>query len=1361
VKNLDGNWYAGGVEADQSLGHGTYRWYTVGKPDQLDSNLVARLSTYYDISHELDIEFAQGYQDEPTNIFYTVQPYYVAGHRYADAHSFTGTLTTHEFAWTPRRVAYRSWYGHCAEPPSPSATIAQWSYEGGDVPDDTNELVRMSLWMLDAIPPASSQELVIADFIYECATGTVLLDDFEDGILSNIWERYNDSGSQITESNGQLRITPANVDDDSLGIRTTNTFSWNDDGLSYIFDANLATITVTSARGTGGADVWSYQSVISGENGIYDPYSASNAAILRAGYDQSADQLTLEFLTKTGLANSWGTSRYMGTIDNASSFFNGSGLDLRFSLVYSNYAVSATYQGNPVSITLVSGASTGVHNLGNALYNYQYVAGAQNHDDGRGSIYWNEVHLHTDAELSSTTDEGEGSGPGEKTIQIGDADHGTTWRAPIDTRYIKHRSEMLYHADLIDRPGTITQLQVYVLAPPDITIQDYTIRMRTTTDESLTEYFINDGWTNVYEADTLIPSGTRGWYAFDLSTPFHYNGSDNLLIDFIFDISSTDDDPLPTASYTYSDYDGALVCSASRDDPFTWSTYPRGRKFKHHGNRMIDVRLVFADEAPAAIGENLSFEDGPQGFLTNVPSWEVEGSAYAGAIKGSPVFHKDQSLKLWKDGGNGDQKLCQYFSFSSTNEYTLTGYILTQSSEPFKGSNAYGALLLRWYGASGLLRTDTSGHFSGTNVNNVWFQYSVSGTPPSGTTSGQICCALFSSPDQEGSLFFDRLEMTAQPASSLPDGTPLPIVTELYDEFNDTTMSNCWSRAGDFADTEYEETNGAFRIRPGTNWTWQSSGYVSVQPTAWNNTNGWCVFSALLSTVEVDSVSGTNDIEILLSISSEPENAWYVTNSISLYGYYSATDNYIIMQLLTKTDLPGDNGNERFNGMITNVSSYFGITNGIRISIALGQDQYDLRFNDGAGHPVPFNLNAGSTRGLHYLGEKLTNAYWYVGAQNDSLKRGSVYWNRTEVFKMNAPVATGGNAAQISTDGQGLVSITNLVSDPNGDACRLQLQASTNSGADWFSIQISTLTSSLPCSIVSDPWSVQVMHIQTTNDTYKLATNEIVVTWNTQLAGLTNTALTNVQIRLLADDGYVGASVVTGTAFVVDNLGPSPTSAVITVESGDAYTFKTNLDATWSGFTDISGVIGFYYSLDDNGGTTSGVWATSSPGTVNGVTPDATNLVYVWARDTYGNIGASASDAIVILTEANDYDEDDMPNGWEDANSLSPINSADATSDDDLDGYTAREEFYFDTDPQLQSSSVRFETGGNDVDNVIVRWIASTGRVYSIYFSDIPGDTWQPVAGQTNMPGISGTMSCTNSLNGLTSRCFRIGVKFP
>ncbi len=1059
---------------------------------------------------------------------------------------------------------------------------------------------------------------------------------------------------------------------------------------------------------------------------------------------------------------------------------------MRLTLVYSNYAVAAFYDGSPVGITTVSGSDNTAHNLDPASFrDSRYVVGAVNNNDGRGAVYWEEVQARRVAELESTAAAPDGGSGGSTLVQLGDGNAANTWRNPVGTRYNKFRSQVLYRAPQIGQSGLITQLQVRVAAPPAITLSGYTIRMQHSSLNDLSTSFVNSGWKTNYQANTTIPAGFNGWYPFNLSSNFYYNGTNNLLVDFIVNNSSRDDSPQAACTYTVGSGTQGTYGGANSGDPFAWTSYS-GLSGKYTGSRYCDIRLAISNDQPASLGANLSFESGPRGYLTNVPSWQVEGSELSGFIKGSPVYHGTNSLKLWKDGGTGDQHLYQYFETQVTNQYTLSGYILSQSTEPFVGADAYGALLLEWYGAGGLLQSCNSAHFTPTNTYNIWTYYEVAAVPPANTTSGRIVCALFSSPDQNGSLYFDRLALAYGPAPAPTGAVPVTRSTIVADEFNDNQLSNIWAISwGGGPDADVRETNGTFLVKPGTA-TNQSTGCAT--PASWNNTSCWYVFSATLSTVQLDSTKSGNDIALLLGICSAPDNPWWVSSSVGLWGYYDQDIDQVWWELLIKSNAPASLGTARFNCTMEGVSRYMDGTNTLRVSIALGLNRYDVRFNDARGLPVPYSLNGGSPRGNHDLGSSLDSAYWYVGAQADITNRGRVFWDRTGVWTDLAPTSSLISAAQVSLDGSGIVCITNRVCDPNGDSCRLQVQASTNGGSSWFNAWGAAVASAYGATLASTQTVVQVVSIQTTNEDYGLtATNPVAFSWDTLNAfaggSLAGRSVTGVLVRVAADDGDVGTDWATSFVFAVDNESPSAAAAAVLVEGGAAYTFNTDLSASWSGFTDaLAGVAGYYYDLQNHGGTTVGTWTVAATGWLAGATGDALNPVHVWAADAYGNVGASASGSIIVLTSAGDYDadglansdeqpngadpldpdsdDDEMPDGWEVAHALIPTNAVDGTADPDEDRYNNRLEFYFDTNPTNADSHVDFRAAQPGGREFLVQWQSSTGRTYRLYSSDnAVNDPWQPVSDFENAVGVGGVMAYTGSQVSASMRFYRLGAR--
>jgi len=162
-----------------------------------------------------------------------------------------------------------------------------------------------------------------------------------------------------------------------------------------------------------------------------------------------------------------------------------------------------------------------------------------------------------------------------QTITIGT---GTgTWSYPMYTYYHDSRTQVIYLAEEIGMPCSITALALYVETLPGQTMNYWTIRMKHTSLDSYSTYsFESTGWTPiyVYQANETI-SGT-GWQTFVFSEPFEYNGTDNLMIDFSHNNTSWSS----SGSCRYSNPGGTRSIYAYTDsgygDPLDWegSTSP-------------------------------------------------------------------------------------------------------------------------------------------------------------------------------------------------------------------------------------------------------------------------------------------------------------------------------------------------------------------------------------------------------------------------------------------------------------------------------------------------------------------------------------------------------------------------------------------------------------------------------------------------------------------------------------------------------------------------------------------------------------------------------------------------------------------
>ena len=106
---------------------------------------------------------------------------------------------------------------------------------------------------------------------------------------------------------------------------------------------------------------------------------------------------------------------------------------------------------------------------------------------------------------------------------------------PFYTYYEDSRTDMLYTASEIIASsgcaGNITKIAFDVTSAASQTMNGFEVKMQHTSATSLTG-FVTSGWTTVYSG-TYSVSGT-GLQYITLTTPFQYNGTDNLLIEICF-----------------------------------------------------------------------------------------------------------------------------------------------------------------------------------------------------------------------------------------------------------------------------------------------------------------------------------------------------------------------------------------------------------------------------------------------------------------------------------------------------------------------------------------------------------------------------------------------------------------------------------------------------------------------------------------------------------------------------------------------------------------------------------------------------------------------------------------------------------
>jgi hypothetical protein len=165
-----------------------------------------------------------------------------------------------------------------------------------------------------------------------------------------------------------------------------------------------------------------------------------------------------------------------------------------------------------------------------------------------------------------------------------------SWIYPMCTGSHGARTQVIYLASEIERAGNITDLSLEVTTTPGQILENWTIRMKHT---NLSKYSSNncsleaDGWTIVYQNNESIED--KGWHNFEFQTPFAYNGTNNLLVDFSFNNSTSTSHGLCRVSSLGGKRSAYTSSYDDLEDPLDW----QGEVSSHMN--VPDVILTFSE----------------------------------------------------------------------------------------------------------------------------------------------------------------------------------------------------------------------------------------------------------------------------------------------------------------------------------------------------------------------------------------------------------------------------------------------------------------------------------------------------------------------------------------------------------------------------------------------------------------------------------------------------------------------------------------------------------------------------------------------------------------------------------------------
>ena len=156
-------------------------------------------------------------------------------------------------------------------------------------------------------------------------------------------------------------------------------------------------------------------------------------------------------------------------------------------------------------------------------------------------------------------------------ITIGESTS-TGYTAPMNSYYKNSWTQMVYPASEFSSPGYINSLSWYVNATNAHNYQTLKIYLGTkssTTNESTTDWVSMDDLTLVYESNGGTMGSTVGWETYTLSTPYYYNGEDNLVV-----VTSRTADNYKMLYYRYTSASNTVLYRRSDSSPDDYASHP-------------------------------------------------------------------------------------------------------------------------------------------------------------------------------------------------------------------------------------------------------------------------------------------------------------------------------------------------------------------------------------------------------------------------------------------------------------------------------------------------------------------------------------------------------------------------------------------------------------------------------------------------------------------------------------------------------------------------------------------------------------------------------------------------------------------
>ncbi|MDO9255281.1 MAG: T9SS type A sorting domain-containing protein [Bacteroidales bacterium] len=214
IRKVGSTYYCSEIYAQQSFGHGEYRFYVAGNVGNYDPEIVAGLFTYETDTREIDIEFSRWGNPANMDGWFTIQPV-VAGNQQNFTMNQASDSSTHKFTWGSSNIFFQSYKGHYETLPATENLIKEWNYTGNYIPPVGNERLHINFWLFGGHSPVNQQEaeLVITSVFVPSLTSIdeipalknmkIYPNPFLDVVTIELPENVNTGEISVLNSTGQ------------------------------------------------------------------------------------------------------------------------------------------------------------------------------------------------------------------------------------------------------------------------------------------------------------------------------------------------------------------------------------------------------------------------------------------------------------------------------------------------------------------------------------------------------------------------------------------------------------------------------------------------------------------------------------------------------------------------------------------------------------------------------------------------------------------------------------------------------------------------------------------------------------------------------------------------------------------------------------------------------------------------------------------------------------------------------------------------------------------------------------------------------------------------------------------------------